>query len=188
MKNSYEPRLKTAYKASLKDLQKQLGLDNVNQVPKLVKVVVSSGTGKHKEDKKYLEVVKNTITKITGQMPTGRIAKKSIASFHIRAGLGAPLGYVVTLRDKKAYEFLDRLISVVLPQVRDFHGVKSNFDGQGNYNLGITEQSVFPELSFEELSVLHGIEITIVVKNGSKEATKALLTQFGMPFEKKGEK
>lgn len=184
VKTAYEPRLKAEYKAFVKDLQKELKLDNVNQIPKLVKIVVSSGTGKHKEDKKYLEVVKNTLTKITGQMPVERIAKKSIATFKIRKGMGAPLGYMVTLRDKMAYEFMDRLINVVLPAVRDFHGVKANFDKQGNYNIGLTDQSVFPELTFEELSALHGIEITFVIKNGSKEASKALLTRFKMPFEK----
>jgi len=185
VKTAYAPRMKAQYNAFKSDLQKELDLENINQVPKLDKIIVSSGVGKHREDKKYMEVVKNTLTKITGQAPVGRIAKKSIAGFKIRKGLGAPLGFMVTLRDKNAYEFMDRLISVVLPQVRDFRGVKANFDKQGNYNLGIADQSVFPELTFEELSALHGVQITFTIKNGSEKGSRALLTRFGMPFERK---
>jgi large subunit ribosomal protein L5 len=185
MTEKYTPRLKALYNDKKKDLQKSLKLENINQVPKLVKVVVSTGVGRKREDKHYLETVELTLEKITGQAPTSRIAKKSIASFKIRKGMGAPLGYLVTLRNDKMYEFVDRLISVALPHVRDFHGVPAkSFDKNGNYSLGLNEQTVFPEISFEDASVLHGLEITFTIKNGSKEGSKALLTLFGMPFEK----
>jgi large subunit ribosomal protein L5 len=185
---TYEPRLKTLYKATLaKELQKSLKLENISQVPKLEKIVISSGVGKKREDKKYTETVALTITKISGQATTSRIAKKSIATFKIRKGMGAPLGHLTTLRGVKAYEFLDRLINVALPHVRDFHGVsRKAFDKQGNYNLGLREQTVFPEITFEDSPVLHGLEITIVIKNGTKEGSTKLLESFGMPFEKEG--
>ena len=183
---NYTPRLKDLYqKEGVKKLQKELGLENVNQVPKLEKVVVSCGVGKKREDKHYTETVALTLEKITGQHATSRLAKKSIATFKIRKGMGAPIGYLSTLRGAKMYEFVDRLINVALPHVRDFHGVKrSGFDQQGNYSLGITEQTVFPEITFEDASVLHGLEITFIIKNGSKEGSTKLLELFGMPFEK----
>ncbi|MCL2444821.1 50S ribosomal protein L5 [Candidatus Saccharibacteria bacterium] len=185
---STAPRLKALYKSEIaKALKEELKLDNINEVPVLTKVVVSSGTGKKKDDKSYQALVENTITSITGQRPVGRIAKKSIASYKIRKGLGGPLGYMVTLRGDMMYEFVDRLMNVALPHVRDFHGVPvKSFDTSGNYTLGITEQAIFPELSFEETQVLHGIEITFVIKNGSAEGSKLLLEKFGMPFERKG--
>ena len=182
------PRLKALYGDTYaKELQAELGLENINQVPKLEKIVVSVGTGKSKEDKRHLEVVKNTLIKITGQAPVEKLAKKSIAGFKIRANMGAPVGVMVTLRGARMYEFLDRLVNVSLPRVRDFHGVSNKaFDKGGNYNLGITEQSIFPELSFEETTHAHGLQVTFVIKNGSKEASKALLVKFGIPFEKEG--
>ncbi len=184
---SYVPRLKQIYQAELiTKLQKDLKLKNKNQVPKLEKIVVSVGIGKKKDDKRHYEIVSNTLTKITGQKPIDRIAKKSIATFKIRAGMNR-VGVSVTLRNARMYEFADRLINVVLPRVRDFHGVKnSGFDKQGNYSLGIVEQSVFPELTFEETQILHGLQVTFVIKNGTPENSKALLEAFGMPFEKKG--
>ena len=186
IKNAYTPRLKALYDGTYKkELQAELGLSNIHQVPKLEKIVVSVGLGKNKDDKRHYEVVKNTLTKITGQAPVDRMAKKSIAGFKIRAGMNR-IGVSVTLRGARMYEFMDRLINVALPRVRDFHGVGLKFDKGGNYNLGITEQSIFPELTFEETQVLHGLQITFVIKNGNKEASKALLEKFGMPFEKKG--
>lgn len=184
----YSPRLKELYNKELKvKLQKALGLKNINEVPKLTKVIVASGVGKKREDKKFTETVALTLSKITGQAPTSRLAKKSIAGFKVRKGMGAPVGYLTTLRNDKMYEFVDRLINVVLPHVRDFHGVKRNaFDKQGNYSLGITEQTVFPEITFEDAAVLHGLEITFIIKNGSKEGSLKLLELFGMPFEKEG--
>ena len=156
-----QPRLKELYNKELKaKLAKELSLDNINQVPELKKVVVSCGVGKKREDKRFTETVALTLAKITGQAPTSRLAKKSIATFKIRKGMGAPIGYLVTLRGAKMYEFVDRLINVALPHVRDFHGVsRAAFDQQGNYNLGIKEQTVFPEITFEDASVLHGLEV-----------------------------
>ncbi len=181
------PRLKALYNDTIvKELQAELGLSNVNEVPKLEKIVVSAGIGKNKDDKHHYEVVRNTITKVTGQSPVDRMAKKSIAGFKIRAGMNR-VGLNVTLRGARMYEFLDRLVNVTLPRVRDFHGVSNKaFDKGGNYNLGIVEQSVFPELSFEETQHVHGLQITFVIKNGNKEVSKALLVKFGVPFEKEG--
>ncbi len=186
MAEKMTPRLKQLYNEKIaKELKEQLGLSNINQVPKLEKVVVSSGVGKKREDKKFTETVDLTLTKITGQATTSRLAKKSIATFKIRKGMGAPVGYLTTLRNDKMYEFVDRLINVVLPHVRDFHGVsRKAFDAQGNYSLGLKEQTVFPEITFEDASVLHGLEITFIIKNGSKEGSTKLLEAFGMPFEK----
>ena len=181
------PRLKALYDTKYKkELQAELGLDNVYQVPKLEKIVVSVGTGKKKDDKRHLEIVKNTLEKVTGQAPVTRLAKKSIATFSIRKGMGAPIGVSVTLRGARMYEFLDRLVNVALPRVRDFHGVGAKFDRGGNYNLGIIEQSIFPELTFEETQVAHGLQATFVIKSEHKDHSRALLDKFGMPFEKKG--
>lgn len=182
---SSTPRLKALYAATIvKELQAELKLENVNQVPKLEKIVVSVGTGKSKDDKRALEMVRNTLTKITGQAPVDRLAKKSIATFKIRAGMGAPVGVMVTLRGARMYEFLDRLANVALPRVRDFHGIGTKFDRSGNYNLGIVEQSIFPALTFEETQVSHGLQVTFTIKNGSKDGSRLMLEKFGLPFEK----
>lgn len=181
------PRLKALYQSQyVKELQAELNLGNVHQVPKLEKIVVSVGTGKSKDDKRHLETVKNTLTKITGQAPVERLAKKSIAGFKIRAGMGSPVGVSVTLRGARMYEFLDRFVNVSLPRVRDFHGVGSKFDKGGNYNLGIIEQSIFPELTFEETQVVHGLQITFAIQNQDAAHSRALLEKFGLPFEKVG--
>ena len=180
------PRLKALYSDTIvKELQAELGLDNVHQVPKIEKITVSVGIGKNKDDKRYYETVKNTLVKITGQAPVDRMAKKSIATFKIRAGLNR-VGISVTLRDARMYEFLDRLTNVALPRVRDFHGVGVKFDKSGNYNLGIVDQSIFPELTFEETQVLHGLQVTFTIKNGNKESSRLMLEKFGIPFEKAG--
>ena len=182
------PRLKALYAETyVKELQAELNLANVHQVPKLEKIVVSVGIGKNKDDKRHYEIVKNTLTKITGQAPIDRMAKKSIAGFKIRAGMNR-VGISVTLRGPRMYEFLDRLVSVALPRVRDFHGVGVKFDKGGNYNLGIVEQSIFPELTFEETQVLHGLQITFTIKNEDAAHSRALLEKFGLPFEKEGGK
>lgn len=182
----YTPRLKTLYQTKyVGELEKELNIDNVNNVPKLTKIVVSSGVGRNKDNKHYQEVVNNTLTKITGQKPVHRLAKKSIATFKIRKGMGAPVGQSVTLRGDRMWEFLDRLVNVAMPRIRDFHGVSAKaFDKQGNYSLGITEQSIFPELTFEETATLHGLQVTFAIKNGSSVASRALLDKFGFPFEK----
>lgn len=183
------PRLKALYKDQfVKELQAELNLANVHQVPKLEKIVVSVGIGKNKDDKRFYEVVKNTLVKITGQAPVDRMAKKSIAGFKIRAGMNR-VGISVTLRGARMYEFLDRLSNVALPRVRDFHGIgPKGFDKGGNYNLGIIEQSIFPELSFEETQVLHGLQVTFNIRNQDPTHSRALLEKFGMPFEKEGGK
>ncbi|MBQ9016813.1 50S ribosomal protein L5 [Candidatus Saccharibacteria bacterium] len=182
----YIPRLKEEYNQTIKAaLKKDLKLENINQVPQLEKVIISCGVGKKRDDKRFTETVELTLQKITGQATTSRLAKKSIATFKIRKGMGAPIGYLVTLRNDKMYEFVDRLINVALPHVRDFHGVSRNsFDKQGNYSLGLREQTVFPEITFEDAGVLHGLEVTFIIKNGSKEGSMKLLEAFGMPFEK----
>lgn len=187
VKSLTTPRLKALYRTQYRgELQAELGLSNIHEVPELDKIVVSVGIGKNKDDKHHYEVVRNTIIKVTGQSPVDRMARKSIAGFKIRAGMNR-VGISVTLRDSRMYEFLDRLINVALPRVRDFHGVSAKaFDHGGNYNLGIVEQSIFPELSFEETQHLHGMQVTFVIKNGNKVNSRALLEKFGIPFEKEG--
>ena len=182
---STQPRLKDLYNSKLvSELEKELELTNAHQVPKLEKIVLSVGIGKNKDDKRHHELVTTTLRKITGQQPVDRMAKKSIATFKIRAGMNR-VGVSVTLRGSRMYEFLDRLVNVALPRVRDFHGVGAKgFDRQGNYNLGIVEQSIFPELTFEDTQLLHGLQVTFVIKNERKEHSRALLEKFGMPFEK----
>lgn len=178
-------RLKAQYQTELVPrLQKDLGLENVLQVPKLEKIVLNVGLGKNKDDKHYHEVVVSTLRKITGQQPVDRMAKKSIATFKIRRGMNR-IGVSVTLRDARMYEFLDRLVQSVLPRMRDFHGVSGKaFDKAGNYSLGLTDQSIFPELGFEDTTTLHGLQINFVIKAQEQAHAKALLTAFGMPFEK----
>ena len=182
---STQPRLKSLYDSKLvAELQKELELGNVHQVPKLEKIVISVGIGKNKDDKRHHELVSTTLRKITGQQPVDRMAKKSIASFNIRAGMNR-VGVSVTLRGNRMYEFLDRLTNVALPRVRDFHGVGAKgFDRAGNYNLGIVEQSIFPELTFEDTQLLHGMQVTFVMKTGGAAHSRALLEKFGIPFEK----
>lgn len=178
-------RFKDAYNSQYKqELLKELNLANPNQVPKLEKIVINVGLGKAKDDKKLMEVATNTLRKITGQEPIQTTARMSIASFKLREG--NKIGLKVTLRGDKMYEFMDRLITIVLPRLRDFHGVsKGAFDKQGNYSLGLKDQSVFPELSFEETTTLHGMQINFVINNADNaDQAKALLVKFGMPFEK----
>lgn len=166
-----------------KELMEELELTNVNQLPKLEKVIVNVGLGKAKDDKKLMEVATNTLRKITGQAPIQTVAKNSIAGFKLREG--NKIGLKVTLRGVRMYEFVDRLITVVLPRLRDFHGVSLKaFDRQGNYALGFYDQSVFPELSFEETTTSHGLQVVFVIKCADKGHAKRLLEKFGMPFEK----
>jgi large subunit ribosomal protein L5 len=182
----YTPRLKDLYNQKLRaELKDELKLSNINQTPKLTKIVVSSGVGKNKDSKAFQEVVRNTLTKITGQAPVEQLAKKSIASFHIRKNMGAPVGVYVTLRGDRMWEFLDRFINVAMPRIRDFHGVSNkSFDGQGNYSIGLNDQSIFPELTFEETATQHGLQVTLAIASSTPDASKLLLSKFGMPFEK----
>jgi len=177
-------RLRRQYKDTfVRELQKELGLANVNQVPRLEKIVVNVGLGRAKDDKKVMDAALNTLRKITGQQPVVTAARKSIASFKLREG--NKIGLKVTLRGDNMYEFMDRLVSIVIPRLRDFHGVSAKaFDKQGNYSLGFVDQSVFPELSFEETQTAHGLQTVFVVRAQAPEHARALLTKFGMPFEK----
>lgn len=179
-----QARLKAEYLSKYRgELQKELGLANINQVPTLQKIVVSVGLGKAKDDKKVIETAKNTLVKITGQQPVDTYAKMSVAGFKLREG--NMIGIKVTLRGDKMYEFADRLINIVLPRLRDFHGVSAKaFDAQGNYNLGMIDQSVFPELSFEETTTTHGLQFTFTTSAQNAEQGRALLEKFGLPFEK----
>jgi large subunit ribosomal protein L5 len=178
-------RLKALYQQELVSrLQKELEIKNVHDVPKLEKITLNVGLGKNKDDKQFHEVVVNTLRKITGQQPIDRMAKKSIATYKIRRGMNR-IGVGVTLRGAHMYEFMDRLINIVLPRVRDFHGVNPKaFDKAGNYSLGVVDQSVFPELSFEETTTLHGLQVNFSIQAKEVAHAKALLTAFGMPFEK----
>lgn len=184
----YAPRLQKLYTETfVAELQKELELGNVNQVPKLEKIVVNVGLGRAKDDKKTIEAAKNTLRKVTGQEPVETVAKNSIAGFKLREG--NMIGLKLTLRGERMYEFMDRLINIVLPRLRDFHGVSAKaFDKQGNYSIGLTDQSVFPELSFEETTTPHGMQAVFVIKSEDKAHSKALLTKFGMPFEKEEKK
>lgn len=178
------PRLKADYQNKfVAELHKELGLENVMQVPKLEKIVLNVGLGKAKDDKKMIEVATNTLTKITGQKPVETYAKQSIAGFKLREG--NKIGLKVTLRGDYMYEFMDRLVNVVLPRLRDFHGVSAKaFDKSGNFSLGLVDQSVFPELTFEETTTAHGMQAVFVITCQEKAHSRALLEKFGMPFEK----
>lgn len=177
-------RLHDLYSQTLKvRLKTELGLANVHQVPKLTKVVVAVGLGKGLSDQRYFEVASNTVRKITGQQPIATRAARSIAGFKLREG--AQVGLKVTLRGERMYEFVDRLVNLVLPRTRDFRGLSAKaFDGAGNYHLGLADQSVFPELTYDETTLLHGLQITLVIDTPSVEASRRLLESFGFPFEK----
>lgn len=177
-------RLYAEYRGQFaKELQTELGLKNPHQVPRLEKIVVNIGLGKAKDDKKIMEVATNTLTKITGQAPIQTTAKNSIAGFKLREG--NKIGLKVTLRGERMYEFLDRVVNIVLPRLRDFHGVPvTAFDRQGNYSMGFIDQSVFPELTFEETTTAHGLQVVFVINAKEQVHARALLEKFGMPFEK----
>lgn len=177
-------RLRDQYNVKLAaDLKKELGLANAHQVPRLEKITLNVGLGKAKDDKRTIEAATNTLIKITGQKPVETVAKKSIANFKLREG--NKIGLKVTLRGDKMYEFLDRLVTIVLPRLRDFHGVSLKaFDRQGNYSIGLIDQSVFPELTFDETTTSHGLQAVFTIKCQGPAHAKALLEKFGMPFEK----
>ena len=183
-KTSTTPSLRQRYDRDIaKTLQKELKLKNLHQVPRLEKIVLNVGLGRAKDDNRAMEVATNTIRKITGQQPIQTSAKKAIASFKLREG--NKIGLKVTLRGDRMYEFLDRVINIVIPRFRDFHGVSSRaFDRQGNYSIGFVDQSVFPELTFDDTIVSHGLQAILVIRGKGPEHNRALLTQFGMPFEK----
>ena len=180
-------RLKSQYNDTYaKELMTELKLKNFHQVPRLEKIVINIGLGKAKDDKKIIEVAANTLRKITGQEPMATTAKLSIAGFKLREG--NKIGLKVTLRGNQMYEFLDRLVNIVLPRLRDFHGVSAKaFDKQGNYSLGLNDQTVFPEITFEDSPITHGLQVVCVVRSQNPGDSKALLTKFGMPFQKTNE-
>lgn len=166
------------------DLQSSLGLSNPHQVPRIEKVVVNVGVGRAASDKRLLEVATNTLRKITGQQPVTTKARKSVAGFKLREG--QEIGVKVTLRGAQMYDFLERLLHIVLPRTRDFHGLSAQaFDPQGNYSLGVNDQSAFPELSYEDMATPHGLQINIIT-NSTPEQSKQLLESFGFLFEGKG--
>jgi len=183
----YVPRLKQLYVDTVRDeLRDELGLTNISEAPRLEKIVVNVGLGRAKDDKKLMEVATNTILKITGQKPIELEAKKAIAGFKLREG--NKIGLKVTLRGSRMYEFADRLVNIVLPRLRDFHGVSNKaFDKSGNYSIGIADQSVFPELTYEETTTVHGLQAVFVVKCQQPDHAKALLEKLGVPFEKSKE-
>ncbi|NCP22004.1 MAG: 50S ribosomal protein L5 [Flavobacteriales bacterium CG_4_9_14_0_2_um_filter_35_242] len=180
----YTPRLKEVYKSTIiKALTNEYGYKNVMQVPKLQKIVISKGVGAAIADKKLIEYAVEELTNITGQKPVSTLSKKDVAAFKLRKGM--PVGVKVTLRATKMYEFLDRLVTTALPRVRDFNGIKaSGFDGRGNYNLGITEQIIFPEINIDKIYKIGGMDITFVTSAATDKEAKSLLTQLGLPFKK----
>ena len=164
-------------------LQKSLALDNVMAVPKIVKITVNMGVGEAVADKKLIEAAVGDLQKITGQKPLLCKSKKSIASFKLRAGL--PIGAKVTLRGARMYEFLDRLVSIAMPRIRDFRGVSPRaFDGRGNYNFGVKEQIIFPEIQYDQIDKVRGMDITITTTAKDDKAGRALLEAFSFPFRK----
>lgn len=177
LKESYEKNL-------VPHLMEKFGYKNKMEVPKLDKIVVNVGLGEMAHDKNLIEPVREEIAAITGQRPLLTKSKKSISNFKIRDG--APVGYKVTLRKKIMYEFLDRLVNFVIPRIRDFRGVSStSFDQNGNYTLGIKDQTIFPELNLDKIPMAHGLDICFVTTAKNKDEAYALLQGFGMPFAKK---
>lgn len=180
-----EARLYTEYKDDIiSRLNEQFEYDNIMAVPKLKKIVINCGVGEAVENEKRLDTVVDNVAKIAGQQPVTTKAKKSISNFKTREGL--PIGCKVTLRKKKMYEFLDRLINLALPRARDFQGVPDrSFDGRGNYTLGIKEHTIFPEINTDEVDEIHGMDVTFVTSAETDEEAYALLEEFGMPFQKR---
>ena len=184
---SYIPRLKNEYKSNVVTrLMKEFSYDNVMQVPKLQKIVISKGVGAAVNDKKLIDHALNEVTDISGQKAIATMSKKDVASFKLRKGM--PVGVKVTLRGERMYEFLDRFVTTALPRVRDFNGVKSTgFDGRGNYNLGVTEQIIFPEINIDKINKISGMDITFVTSANTDIEAMQLLSELGLPFKKKNE-
>ena len=179
---AYVPTLKKMYKEQVVPaLVKEFNYSSVMQVPVLEKIVINQGLGQAIGDKKILETAIEEQTKITGQRAVTTRSKKDISNFKLRKGM--PIGARVTLRQNKMYEFLERLVAVALPRIRDFKGINDKFDGQGNYTLGITEQIIFPEIDIDKINKILGMEITFVTTAKTDEEAYALLKQFGLPFK-----
>lgn len=181
---SYVPRLKEKYRNEVaKQLMEQFQYKTVMQVPKITKICINQGVGAATQDKKMVEVALNELTTITGQKAVSTKARKSVSNFKLREGM--PIGARVTLRGDHMYEFLDRLITVALPRVRDFKGINDkSFDGRGNYTLGITEQIIFPEIDIDKINKIQGMDITFVTTAPTDAEALALLKAMGMPFKK----
>ena len=178
----YVPSLQKKYKEEIVDkLMKEFGYSTVMQVPKLVKITVNQGIGNATQDKKLVEVAQQELTAITGQKAVQTVSRKDISNFKLRKGM--PIGVKVTLRGIRMYEFLERLIAVSLPRIRDFKGVSENFDGRGNYTLGVKEQIIFPEIDIDKITKVMGMEITFVTTANKDEEAFALLREFGIPFK-----
>jgi large subunit ribosomal protein L5 len=180
--DGYAPRLKVRYRDELvPQLREQLGVGNVNQVPRLEKVVVNMGVGDAIKDGRMLDAALDDLTTITGQKPVVTKARKSIAGFKVREGMS--IGAKVTLRGDRMWEFLDRLVSLALPRIRDFRGLDPrSFDGHGNYTFGVTEQLIFPEVDYDKVLKIRGMDITIVTTARNDDEGRALLAAFGFPF------
>jgi large subunit ribosomal protein L5 len=177
------PDLQTTYLETIApELQKQLGITNRHAVPKLVKVVINVGVGQAVRDRAALDNALATLSKITGQKPVATKARESISNFKIRQGM--EIGAVVTLRGKKMYDFMDKLINITFPRVRDFRGIDAKFDGQGNCSIGFSEHLAFPEVSADEVERVHGLQITMVTSTTDDKAARALLTAMKFPFKK----
>lgn len=181
---AYVARLKKEYKERvIAALTEEFGYKNVMQVPKLKKIVMSRGVGAAVADKKLIDHAVDEMTMITGQKAVATMSKKDVAAFKLRKGM--PIGAKVTLRGERMYEFLDRLVTSALPRVRDFQGIRSTgFDGRGNYNLGITEQIIFPEVNIDKINRINGMDITFVTSAETDKEAKSLLTELGLPFNK----
>nr|YP_009511305.1 ribosomal protein L5 [Gracilariopsis longissima]AXI97182.1 ribosomal protein L5 [Gracilariopsis longissima]UAD89098.1 ribosomal protein L5 [Gracilariopsis longissima] len=179
-----ENSLKTLYNNKIcQELQRQFNYNNIHEIPKLVKITINRGLGEATNNTKIIEKNINEITLITGQKPKITKSKKAIAGFKIRENV--PIGLMVTLRKNKMYDFLNKLINLALPRIRDFRGIKfENFDGRGNYNLGLKEQIIFPEIKYDDIDKIRGLNITIVTTAQNDREGLALLRQFGMPFKK----
>ncbi len=177
--------LKVRYEEEVKEaLKSQFGYENVNQIPKLNKIVINMGVGEACHNSKLAETIVKQLTKIAGQKAVITKAKQSISSFKLREGM--PVGCMVTLRGERMYDFLQKLICVVLPRIRDFRGISSkSFDGRGNYTLGLKEQTLFPEISYDEVDAVFGMNISIITTAKTDEEARALLAELGMPFKKK---
>ena len=183
----YVPRLQARYRDEVAPaLKQEFGIGNVRAVPRLTKIVVNMGVKGAVENKSKVETAARDMATITGQKPTIRVARKAISGFKLREGM--PIACAVTLRRDRMWEFLDRLITVALPRIRDFRGIKSKLDGRGNYTLGISEQSIFPEIVFDRIEFQQGMDITFVTTAPNDEQGYALLKQLGMPFENKDQK
>lgn len=181
--SDYKPRLAEVYKKAVSDLKKELSIENAMDVPKLEKIVVNIGQGLAVQNVKILEAAVKDLEAITGQKAVLTRAKKSIAGFKLREGL--PIGCCVTLRGDRMYEFLDRMVNIAVPRIRDFRGFSPKaFDGRGNYTLGFKEQIVFPEIDYDKVDRLRGLGVTIVTSSKNDAQAKALLDKFNFPFRK----